>query len=88
MARATRSPWASYATLTLPGGFSGNDLTSLFSLSFANWNNAVPSNVFVVNNTVANTIDLVIVPEPTSLALAGIAFAATGWLLRRRRTAA
>jgi len=81
---------ASYASLVLPGGFSGNDLTSLFSLSFANWRNTAPSlaNVSVVNNTVANTIDLVIVPEPTGLAVAGIAFAAAGWLLRRRRTAA
>jgi autotransporter-associated beta strand protein len=81
---------ASYASLALPGGFSGNDLTSLFTLSFVNWDNPVPSlaNVSVVRNTGADTIDLVIVPEPTGLAVAGIAFAAAGWLLRRRRTAA
>jgi autotransporter-associated beta strand protein len=81
---------ASYDSLTLPGEVTGDDLTSLFTLSFANWRNTAPSlaNVSVVNNTVANTIDLVIVPEPTGLAVAGIAFAAAGWLLRRRRTAA
>lgn len=81
---------ASYDSLTLPGEVTGDDLTSLFTLSFVNWGNMSPSlaNVSVVRNTGANTIDLVIVPEPTGLAVAGIAFAAAGWLLRRRRTAA
>ena len=77
---------ASYTALTLPIGFSGNDLTSLFTLSFTNWSNPVPSlsNVSVVNNTLAGTIDLVIVPEPSALVLAGMALAAAGWKLRRR----
>jgi fibronectin-binding autotransporter adhesin len=80
---------ATYASLSLPVGFSGNDLTSLFTLSFDNWANPVPSlaNVSIVNNSATSTINLVVVPEPSTLALAVMALAAAGWKLRRRRTA-
>jgi hypothetical protein len=78
---------ATYASLSLPAGFSGTDLTSLFSLSFDNWENAAPSlaNVSIVNNPATSTINLVVVPEPGTLALAAMALtAAAAWKLRRR----
>lgn len=81
---------ATYASLDLPTGFSGNDLTSLFDPSFANWQNPAPllANVSIVNDADAGMINLVIVPEPGPVLLlaGGAAVAAVAW--SRRRTGA
>jgi autotransporter-associated beta strand protein len=77
----------------LPTGFSdmaGTDLTSLFTIDLGNWLGAKPQigDVSVKINSTATGIDLVIVPEPGTLALAGIGIAAATWGWRRRRHAA
>jgi hypothetical protein len=83
---------ASYnpANFLLPTGFSntaGTDLTGLFQINLGNWQGAQPEagNISVKINSAANGIDLVIVPEPGTLALAGIGIAAAGYAIRRRR---
>lgn len=79
--------------LTLPGLFGsspyapGTDITSLFNLLTANWKNTVPAandiSVRVADN--GTGIDLVVVPEPGTIALAGIGIAAAAYAYRRRR---
>ena len=84
---------ASYnpSNFLLPGDFSntaGTDLTGLFQINLGNWQGTPPQagNISVRINATATGIDLVIVPEPGTLALAGIGMAAAaGTLLRRRK---
>ena len=80
--------------LTLPGSFgsapyaAGTNLTSLFNLVTTNWKNtpAPASNDISVKVASDGTgIDLVVVPEPTTIVLAGIGIAAAVCALRRRR---
>jgi autotransporter-associated beta strand protein len=82
---------ASYnpTNLVLPTGFSNTpsaDLTSLFAINLGNWQGVKPqiSDISVRINSTATGIDLVIVPEPGSLALVGIGIAAAAWALRSR----
>jgi len=82
---------ASYdpANFLLPVGFSntaGADLTSLFTVNLANWQGPKPAlaDISVKLNSSATGIDLVIVPEPGALALAGLGAALACVFLRRR----
>jgi fibronectin-binding autotransporter adhesin len=84
---------ASYnpSAFSLPATFSntaGADLTGLFQINLENWQGTQPQlgNISVKINSTATGIDLVIVPEPCALALAGLGMAAAvGTLLRRRK---
>ena len=79
--------------LTLPGLFGsspytpGTDITSLFNVLTANWKNTVPAandiSVKVAEN--GTGIDLVVVPEPGTIALGVIGIGLAGFATWRRR---
>lgn len=81
---------ATYSSLALPTGFSGADLTSLFQLNMGGWLNTMPApgNISVVNNAATSTINLVVVPEPTSAGLLAAAALAAGVARASRRRCA
>jgi len=85
---------ASYnpATIELPTGLSntaGTDLTGLFQVNLGSWQGPQPQtgNISVKINSTATGIELIIVPEPTAVALAAIGMAAAARTLLRRRKA-
>lgn len=63
------------------------DVTDLFNVSFANWQNPAPAagnySVRVANDGLG--LDFVVVPEPGSLAFVGITLAGAALAIRRRR---
>ena len=83
---------ASYnpAAIELPTGLSntaGTDLTGLFQVNLGSWQGPQPQagNISVKINSTATGIELIIVPEPTAVALAAIGMAAAARTLLRRR---
>ena len=83
-------PIATYTSLTVPVGFttgSNSDLTSLFNISLANWVGTKPNlaDISVKVNATGTGLNLIVVPEPATIALAGIAAACAGIVAYRRR---
>ena len=81
---------ATFDSLSVPGGFStlaGSDLTSLFTINLAGWQGTKPNvnDISVKVSETGTAINLVVVPEPTTLALAGIGSALLAWRVLRRR---
>jgi fibronectin-binding autotransporter adhesin len=77
------------ANFLLPAGLTNTanaDLTSLFSISLANWQGTKPDagNISVRINSTATGIDFVIVPEPDTVIVAGIGIAMAGRSLWKR----
>jgi hypothetical protein len=62
-------------------------LTPLFSLNLANWQGPQPEmgNMSVRVNSTGTGLELIIVPEPGTVALAGIGIGLVGWAVTRRR---
>lgn len=81
-------------SLLLPGSFGsspyapGTNLTGLFALVTTNWKNPVPNSadMFVQVASDGLGIEFVVVPEPASLALAGVAAGLVVFGLRRVRS--
>jgi autotransporter-associated beta strand protein len=68
----------------------GEDLTSLFNLVTTNWaSGPVPSTIQVKVSSGGTGLELVVVPEPETLVLAGVGAFMAGWSVwKRRRIAA
>jgi len=79
---------ATFGSLAVPDGFfttPGSDLTGLFNINLDGWQGTKPSIADIsVKVNASGGIDLVIVPEPGSLALAGLAAVCAGWLAAKR----
>lgn len=80
---------ASFNSLLTPTGFqnsAGSDLTGLFTIGLSQWQGTKPAvgDISVKVNSTGTGIDLVIVPEPETVWLAGIG-CAIGAVLRWRR---
>lgn len=79
-------------SLGLPASFgstpyaAGTDITSLFTLLTTNWENTVPPSADISVQVASNGtgIDLVVVPEPATIALAGLGLGLASFALRRR----
>jgi autotransporter-associated beta strand protein len=86
-------PFVSYGSLLLSGTFlntADSDLTALFNFNLDNWLGTPKpqaNNISVKVNSTGNGLNLVIVPEPATIALAGIGIGTAVWFFRRRRTA-
>jgi autotransporter-associated beta strand protein len=85
-------PFVDFGSLSVGGTFSNaanSDLTGLFSFNLTNWQGTKPSasDISVKVNSAGNGLNLVIVPEPGTIALAGIGIGTAVWFFRRRRTA-
>ncbi|MCE9630416.1 MAG: autotransporter-associated beta strand repeat-containing protein, partial [Planctomycetia bacterium] len=81
------------STFTVPVGYStaaGSDLTGLFSFNLTRWQGTAPSvnDISVKVNSLGTGIELIVVPEPSALAIAGIGIVAAAWAVSRRRRAA
>jgi autotransporter-associated beta strand protein len=64
----------------------GEDLTSLFNLVTASWaSGPAPSTIQVKVSSGGTGLDLVVVPEPETMVLAGIGTLMGGWSFWRRR---
>jgi autotransporter-associated beta strand protein len=82
--------YSSTSSLTVPVGFSnaaGSDLTSLFNIMLTNWLDPKPNpaDISVKVNDTGTGLNLIVVPEPATIALAGIAAACAGVMAWRRR---
>jgi fibronectin-binding autotransporter adhesin len=82
----------SASSVLLPGGAAagGTDITSLFNVSFAGWANPAPGtgNFSIRVSDGGSGIELVVVPEPHAVILAGIGVAIVAQLGRKRRRTA
>ncbi|MEI6238977.1 MAG: autotransporter-associated beta strand repeat-containing protein [Planctomycetia bacterium] len=78
---------ASFAGATGFSTAAGTDLTNLFTLNLANWQGAKPSvsDMSVKVNSAGTGLELIIVPEPGAIGLAGIGAAMAGWTAWRQR---
>lgn len=86
-------PFVDFGSLTVPAGFttgSNSDLTALFNFDLTKWvgtSKPSASDISVKVNSTGNGLNLVIVPEPATIALAGIGIGTAVWFFRRRRAA-
>jgi autotransporter-associated beta strand protein len=82
---------ATFSSLLVPDGYTASAnsiLTDLFSFNeLVNWQGTQPSSLALKVNSSGNglQLNLVIVPEPTAVAIAGMGILLAGWSLVRRR---
>ena len=81
---------ATFGSLAVPNGFTtaaNSDLSGLFAVNLTGWQGIQPNpaQMSVRVNSTATGIDLVIVPEPGSLALAAAGLGALGGVMWKRR---
>jgi len=89
-------PFVDFGSLAVPAGFtsgSNSDLTALFNFDLTNWvgisgsSKPQAKDISVKVNSGGTGLNLVIVPEPATIALAGIGIGTAVWFFRRRRAA-